>query len=266
VLGRAFVLATLLAQGKLPPSAPPLPVKPLVQPVESARAKSTETEPSKLQPSKVQALPTTEDRIANYTLFLTIFTGVLAIVAIYQGYQLRTTVAAMERQETLTGKSVDAAVATIAKMDEIARRQLRAYILAANAKFEIGRVPSERYVEVTMQNYGRTPALNVTSVFGVGVREWPLCSQLPEPDQGIKKAVAPLPPGRDSVNRLPISRLNDWEEKELREGRAGVYCWGTVNYVDIFGCPHQTTVRMVCEGESIHKGFMHECEEGSTAT
>jgi hypothetical protein len=75
-----------------------------------------------------------------------------------------------------------------------------------------------------------------------------------------------MPPGRDSIQRVPIDILSAWEENELKGGRAGVYAWGVIAYEDIFGGRHITNVRLVCEGDGLAKGNMHACESGNDAT
>jgi hypothetical protein len=197
--------------------------------------------------------PSPDDRIADYTLWLERFTGALAFVSSIQIFFL-------VRADRTASR-------TVAKMDDTARKQLRAYVNVSSALVRYDRrKPDGCSIEVRVQNYGQTPALDVISVWGEHVREWPLRSELPAPPP-IPVGVGPLPPGRESIQWIPIGALSPREEEELKAGRAGVYFWGVTTYKDIYGDPHVTNIKFVCEGEGLRAGLMHECgEEGNEAT
>jgi hypothetical protein len=150
--------------------------------------------------------------------------------------------------------------------EDTAKRQLRAHVHVAKAQVRYGRTPAERYITVIVKNYGQTPALKVSSLYAEHVREWPLRTILPPFPDDMRRGIGPLPPGRESIQRIPIGSLSAWEEGELRAGRAGVYFWSKVSYLDIYGDPHVTNTRLVCKDDGLTSGLMSACEEGNDET
>jgi hypothetical protein len=46
--------------------------------------------------------------------------------------------------------------------------------------------------------------------------------------------------------RSPVGPLDEWEELQLREGKAAVYAIGEVRYKDAFGRDRYTRFRLFC--------------------
>lgn len=191
------------------------------------------------------------------TVALTLIGALQLLVFWYQALKLRQTV----RDGRLAiGTATEAANAAKRQSEltaDTAKRQLRAYIGVASAQvhYDSGR-PEDCFIEVRIKNYGQTPAYDVISKWGEHVREWPLTSQLPAIPE-IPHSIAPLPPGRESIQRVPISHLNTWEEEQLKAGCGGIYFWSLVTYVDVYGDSHLTRVQLVCEGDGLRSGHMH---------
>lgn len=201
------------------------------------------------------------ERVAYYTKVLAIFTGTLAAFGVLQIWFLT-------RADNTAREAADATKRSVDTMNNTARKQLRAYVGLASAQVRFdSENPEDCFIEVRIKNYGQTPALAVISKWGEHVREWPLGSELPDiPD--IPYSNSPLPPGRESIQRVPISMLNAWEVSELKAGRAGVYFWGLTTYSDIYGDNYFTRIQLVCEGEGLRGGNMHafgsEADNAST--
>jgi hypothetical protein len=161
-----------------------------------------------------------------------------------------------------TDRLWDAGERQLDHLEDSAERQLRAYIHVASTRVEKVDQPNDRSVTIAVKNYGRTPALMVRFRAGESVREWPLATNLPLPGD-IQTGIEPLPPARESYMNIPVSLLSPWEEGELKGGRAGIYAWGRIDYLDVFQRPHWTTFRLVCQGSGLKRGYMHTCPDGN---
>jgi hypothetical protein len=203
-------------------------------------------------------IKTADDRIADYTWWLTFFTAVLGGASIFQAYFLIRADATAKIAADAARKSADTAADT-------AKKELRAYVNVATARVHNLEKTSGRHIIVETRNFGKTPAHDERFLCGEHVREWPLQTILPPPPENLRTSVDALPPGRKSIMKIPVSDLSEWEECELRDGRAGVYFWGTITYTDVFGDPHFTNIRLVCEGEGLASGHMHATEDGNDA-
>jgi hypothetical protein len=197
-----------------------------------------------------------DERVADYTLWLERFTGLLALVSFMQGIFLY-------RADKSARVSADAATKAVNVASDNAKKQFRAYVYVSGAKVQNLDKENDRYVIVEIKNFGQIPAYDKRFWGGVHVREWPLASVLREAPEETRMGNEALPPGRLSILRVPVGELSEWEERELREGRAGVYLWGRVTYRDAFGDSHFTNLRFVCEGEGLASGFLHATEEGN---
>jgi len=207
--------------------------------------------------------------------------GVIAAVIIgllqtavfgYQALKLRQTV--KDSQEgikaatdaaTAAARSAKAAEESIAQADTHARQELRAYVHLHSAQvFNIDE-PEQRFVIVEMQNYGKTPALDVEYWIGEHAREWPTQSAFDDAPQTLSKGKEPLAPGRGSIMHIHVGLLSESEENAFQQGFFGIYAWGKVTYRDIFGQQYMTRFRLVCEGRGLDKGAMHACADGNEA-
>lgn len=143
-------------------------------------------------------------------------------------------------------------------------RQLRAYVHVASAKVKNLDKASGREIVVVVKNYGQTPALKARFRSAEHVREWPLQGALDDLSKvEIRTGVEALPFGRPVIMHIPVGDLTEWSERALRNGEHAIYFWGLVTYEDVFGKPHFTRIRLVCEGEGVASGSMHATEEGN---
>lgn len=183
--------------------------------------------------------------LIGLTGFLVLFTGGLAIYT--------------ARLWGATGKLVRGAEAT-------AERQLRAYVLVSGGAVTDIENPAERKVQISIRNFGQTPAHGVRYWIGVGVREFPLRSKLAEPPDSFPLGSDVLGPGLPSVMVVPVPTLSDWEETALQCGDGAIYAYGRITYRDVFDKVRCTDVRYMCQGEGLPKGRMSPCPEGNEAT
>jgi hypothetical protein len=137
-------------------------------------------------------------------------------------------------------RAADAAHATVASMEDTAKRQLRAYIGTSNGRSAAETV-GEGHVfefEVLFKNTGATPAQNVSHVMR------------------INKVVPPLPPDCDYSISVPGNHsvttvipqqeiglsntiiVTNVENAEILLGALQLHVFGQASYDDIFGEPH----------------------------
>lgn len=172
-----------------------------------------------------------EDALVRYNLLLTIFTGVLAFVALVQiGFLVHasrtatTSAKAAKEAADATRESVELAQST-------AERQLRAYILIEDVLFRF--IENESAIDYTMvlRNSGQTPGYNLRTRVNVRIGEPPAPYTDLEPGNSAS-IIAP----NASVNMGP-RRINLAPETpaDLRSGKQKIYIWGRADYTDAFG-------------------------------
>jgi hypothetical protein len=152
---------------------------------------------------------------------------------------------------------------------DTARRELRAYVLVSGAKVHYVDEPLRRRVEITIKNFGRTPAHNLRFWAGAGVREFPLVSPLDQPPDGLRISSDVLPPGRASEMIVPIRRVHMDMESALQGGTsatAAIFIFGQITYLDAFNQERITDFRLMCWGEGFGSGKASPCEEGNGYT
>lgn len=155
-------------------------------------------------------------------------------------------------------------------------RQLRAYMHVSNAMIRESS-PGDRVVHLGIKNYGQTPAHDVVTRAMTMIQKWPLEVELADPSGDLPAAMAPSPPGGETIADIQVAKPNAFEERELQAGRAAIYCWGTITYkVPVEATAgfmvvkshrtHETRFRLACRGEGFSSGKMHHTEEGNSAT
>jgi hypothetical protein len=109
-----------------------------------------------------------EEAIARYNLWLMIFTGVLAFVALIQIGFLISADNTASNTARAAKESADAAKEAVELSNKTAERELRAYMGIANlgTRFEKFQTAEDKIIEGRVQiytvNYGKTPAHNAT--------------------------------------------------------------------------------------------------------
>lgn len=199
---------------------------------------------------------TVTDPIAIYTLFLTLFTGVLVIVSIWQGRSLI-------RAEKISKSSADAATksADVAEKALINVESPALYPVIEVAEFAKslgwGRGPVKP-VEIRLKNVGRSPGfpgIIACTLFAGG------------PDESISDMHAglfpesTLAPGEismhfieRSIQRHDGAKISDEECASIVAGRQDVYLSGNLSYIDLFGREYWQTFCL--KWLAAHKAFM----------
>jgi hypothetical protein len=165
-----------------------------------------------------------------------------------------------------TDRLWDAGERQLSYLSDTADRQLRAYVHVKGATVQKIDKPSERVIKVRIENFGQTPAKDVVFRSGEHVREWPLTTEFGGFPADLSTSPSPLAPRNYTEMMVPVSPLSAWEEQELQAGRAGIYVWGEITYIDCFDQPRRTWFCFVCEGEGLPGGRMHATEQGNGYT
>jgi|SRR5215469_15985632 len=179
---------------------------------------------------------TPEERVADYTLWLERFTGLLAIVAAFQiGFFLRA-----DRN----------AIRTIETMEDTARRQLRAYVFITGKPDHLPEFSDEFGISVWLiaKNSGQTPAYKVRAWNAIDFRADPHVGPFDEPSREDIEGKAPqtsLGPSRDLPLRAFYTREKIMDEHiaAINEGRLTICVWGELTYEDAFGQKRYTRYR-----------------------
>lgn len=180
-----------------------------------------------------------EDRIANYTLWLTISTIALAIVAIFQiGLLLKADktarIAAEAASKTadttekaLIGLETPFLYPVTQNVDSIYQnlRSISSGGIAQNS------VP----IQITIKNFGRSPGLpaSLSCVLYVGEAD----DEKTDYEAGFHSGsmLAPGETSSMSISRSFGTLLGPQECQEMLDGRRNVYLKGSIQFVDLFG-------------------------------
>jgi hypothetical protein len=195
-------------------------------------------------------------RIARYTLWLAGFTGVLAL-------------------STICLWIVTAL--TLRHSRETAERQLRAYVFVSSAAVmnvvEGDGIPE---AQVVIKNFGQTPAYGFVNITGFAANIYPppKSLRLTVPDDEFSKPIARSILGPTQAE----TSTTDWQEKRrpltqdektaFTQGKAVIYVYGEIRYVDTFGRPQWTKYRYMMGGPVGIRagGRLAPCEEGNEAS
>jgi hypothetical protein len=182
---------------------------------------------------------------AVFTVFLTIVTGGL----VWTGYKQIMTTRAQLRAYVLTSRSIVTNIVT-------------------NVVHGDG-VPE---AQVTLQNYGQTPAHNVISVSGFAFDKYPSNPNMTISDQEFLNPSLSrelLGPGGTSVSiiRYVGGPFTPATKASLANGGHIIYVYGEIRYRDVFGRTQRTKYRYMTGGPVGVRGEqMVGCEEGNEAT
>lgn len=177
---------------------------------------------------------TKTDPIALYTLVLAIFTGLLALVAVFQ-------IILMFRAETTSTKAADAAE----KAANVAERALIAGQRAFVAFVTLNHVPSIKYKTNQMmqwsfapiwKNAGSTPTRGMTAHVSIRIFDGELPKDWDFPDIWSQALQEPVPLGISpqssiSGDAIPVS-LEAVDDVIAR--KKSLYMWGWAAYSDVF--------------------------------
>lgn len=204
---------------------------------------------------------------ANDKPLMVLVTAVLVVVtwglALYTARLWRATlkVTRQAKKDAITqGKKTDDAIreanrsanameAQVKKTDEIAQRELRAYLGIVEMKLARRQDDGHVYYTIRLKNYGSTPAFSVSASMTRKVLRFPLeddFQMVEDPDHDDYRSYTTLPPTAEvtvtSSRRDPT--IPDDQFRAAIDGNDGtpnaaqVYCFGTIRYRDVFGQEH----------------------------
>jgi hypothetical protein len=152
--------------------------------------------------------------------------------------------------------------------DKNAERQLRAYVLAFQARLTNFESDAPT-VEVVIKNSGQTPAYRVTGLTLISFRPYPLGKPLTLSQDATKKNCGVLGPQAtfSIITRLDHPPLPPEQKARVRDKKAAVYAHGRIEYTDAFDEPRWATYQYIYGGEEDPHpdGDMALCDEGNDA-
>lgn len=165
-------------------------------------------------------------------------------------------------------RGADAAHATVASMEDTARRQLRAYIhftidKSAPVSFNAAQ---KTVIRILYENCGQTPAMRCTSGGELDILPWPAPVPFPDPIFEKEGAIYSLYPKAEGRWNTPISSRRIFSAEEIQEAINGktkrLFLYGEIKYFDIFGKEHFTRFRMM-SGVEPKANLLSFCREGN---
>lgn len=200
---------------------------------------SSASEAPKERPRK-----SSDDRLAEYTLWLMIFTGVLAAGTLALWYVTHKTLRHAERTS---------------------QRELRAYVMVESVRIENavpGRAPN---AVVNVRNFGRTPAHHFSHASMLGCQPFPLTESPPL----VKEETDPEHPMAPSATQILAPRfstpLSVADYRAVETGTHALYVVGEMHYTDAFGDEHITRFCLFSGGGQTEIGAVAAYHTGNDA-
>jgi hypothetical protein len=191
------------------------------------------------------------DSISFFTLFLVVFTAVLAIAGIVQLNSLNKAEKISANIAKAAEDSAEAAKQAVILSDKTAERQLRAYVFIAHT--EISDIMSDKNlaVKLVVINYGRTPAYKFAASLRVDTGPFPLMATdfLPADIQQLKNTS--IGPGGQQtlVFHGTAPTAAEWRAR-FEQKTGAVYVYGKITYVDAFNIERFTNFRLYKGGDA----------------
>lgn len=187
----------------------------------------------------------TDDAIAEYTKWLAIFTLFLVLATIGLFISGERNVEVARESANAARRSAEAAKNAVELSDKTAERQLRAYVYIKDATMIHGGDNEVWEADITLRNFGQTPAYEVTSP----------CSFFPtmkaekytfkEPPKDLVLVPSDMGPGQELhilvASDKPVAPA---DAALFRRGDAVIFVYGSVKYRDAFGHPRFTDFRL----------------------
>jgi len=186
--------------------------------------------------------------------------------ATQQDAAMQRSVMAAEESAKAAVLSADAAKLSVDITQQIAERQLRAYVHVSNAG--IISKENEFVVAIRFRNSGQTPAYKYTIRMGIGLDVYPFSkTRIGEAlDNGpIVPNQQTLPPtgSTDMREGLPLmpQHVND-----IAIGKAAIWFYGRITYLDAFEKSRFTEFRQYCTGPQWQLGVFVVDDEGNESS
>lgn len=165
-------------------------------------------------------------------------------------------------------RSANAAENAVAAAQDVAQRQLRAYVFSEEP--QLVRLNGEVWrLTLQIKNSGQTPAYNGRVLLGCAVKPWPhdRLNFAPPSEDSDWQILGSLPPGGKSVIEDNIS-ITMHTETLLALHQQVFYAFGEIQYEDAFKIMHWTRFRYFVGGDNdiiIIPGQMGLSREGNEA-
>lgn len=189
------------------------------------------------------------DSISIFTLFLVVFTAVLAFASIIQLNFLNRAERISANIAQAAKNSADAANQAVILSDKTAERQLRAYLFISRAEISDIMNDQKLTAKIVVKNFEQTPAYDVETSIGIATTQFPLINDLPPAVQKTKNTN--IGPGGDitlNFNGDGPAAI-EWRPRFTQKTGA-VYVYGTIKYVDAFKIPRYTNYHLYKGGDT----------------
>lgn len=219
------------------------------------------------------------DAITIYTLFLTAFTGLLAIATFKLWNSTERLVIgaedaaaaqsrAMNEHIRVAQNTADYTSDMVDRLEDNAIIQLRAYIHYKTAGRQDSTKGGYWAFKVIVRNFGQTPAYKVTMWIGItDVVSHDFSGPFPYPPENLRKSKSIIAPSAELSFYIPmVSKVSQDEFRALIEGKQAIFIYGVIGYRDIFKKRHETQYRIMFTGEGVLAGILMPAEEGNEAT
>jgi hypothetical protein len=145
-------------------------------------------------------------------------------------------------------------------------RQLRAYLMIDAVELSNIAIGGQPEARLTIKNYGRTPALNVTQWAVMGFQAFPLINEIPA--RGERKLPPrPLGPGAVVHLKTGINRaLDPTTLMAIQTESHAIYVRGEIRYDDVFGKSRETDFLLFSHGNRAAQGTMASYDTGNRMT
>lgn len=155
--------------------------------------------------------------------------------------------------------------------ERTARRQLRAYVFVQSAGIKRVAIGGTPQATILVKNSGQTPAYDVRIAFGIaGVKNVQELEDLAKKNYGATRIVGPvhLSHGETlSPSCFFGGALNPAMWESLTAAKVKLYVHGRIDYTDIFGKKHWTTLRSTQgeKGTPVGSDRLAICQDGNDA-
>lgn len=181
------------------------------------------------------------------------------LIALQTLGQMRRQSEAMEGAANETAKAAKAAADSVGAVRDQTQaahlnaiRELRAY-LCVECSLVVFTDENHRpvpEVQVTLKNFGQTPAYNVRGWIHTWIASYPLTEELPLPEAGFPASNELLGPGAKRVWVNAVKTSPQIPPSDIGTPIDTLYVYGEVRYCDAFGTQHYTKYRLIFGGNA----------------
>lgn len=212
--------------------------QPSDQPSEQQAAEKNKTENSTNKNDKTLWDSWFPDSISLYTLFLAVFTAVLAVGGIYQLKFLGRAEQIAATAANAAKDSAKAAKNAVELSDKTAEKQLRAYVSIISGAMTLVNLTEGGLgisIHVVLRNSGQTPGYKFTTWIKEPKILEPTAIPFTEPTPIAERAgMSVIGPGGDVHINWILPSTPEMREA-ITKGTINVFVWGGADYTDAFG-------------------------------